>query len=310
MMIDHWAHFTEFCRYEKRAGGPDPHMALAAHFASSVPEREAFWRLGVYVAVYNVPTAMAIWNRWEPDDVFAHPNELEDWLREHWPFIATRRERRSVRRPQQLASCLYTIARWAMEGTMPASYHDAWAAADRLYAFGRYAKIKLLEATHRVLFLPDEQIPDLRPDGGWSPIEGLRLLYPDDELINESNPRLVNQLAETVRERAGVEGVALDRYEVQVLLCDYKQAWHGRQYPGRSQDSELEYAETVGQAFDVTEMFGARLELFPQEVLGEVRGWNGVRKELGSCLPEHGYVWSDFKFDYGNTLWLGAPCPA
>jgi len=102
--------------------------------------------------------------------------------------------------------------------------------------------------------------------------------------------------AQEVRQLAELRGLPLTMFETQVFLCDYKQAWKGRQYPGRSQDSELEYASAIAPHWGEDDTMPLlRDRLFPRQVLGEWNGWSHVRKELGRVLPQAGFTWSDFR---------------
>lgn len=324
-----WKFFGEFVRWETAVGGPDPHMATVAKMSEGHTWAERVWRAGCYIGVYNVPTAQALWERWpwaEACEVAREPLAFEGWLREHWEGIATRRERRSVRRPEQLGRFLREYATWAENlGERPwyrsgadrdpyGRYEEAWGDCQTVYALGRYVALKLLEFLRRYCDAPID-LPDLRPRGGWSPREGLSLLYPEylGELTgrdSETNLRLANSLTEEVKMRlAWDENLELDRYNLQVLLCDFKQSWTGRrQFPGRSLDSEIEYHRSVQQHWGLDDsMFSARAALFPSEALGEVQGWDHVRKELGHVLREWGYTWSDCIYSYTATSDLSNP---
>jgi hypothetical protein len=319
MNEQHLQQFLEFVEFEKAAGGPDPHMALAVEHVKDMPEADRWWMGGCYVGVYNFPTAARIhaevpWEtalEWDSSEWLA-------WLTEHWPGIATRRERRAVRSPEKLARYFAEYVEFAEAhlswgdalwgASRDANYEQLWAEAGRVYALGRYASIKLLEFLRRSLNAPLEQ-PDFRLDDGWSPVEGLKLLYSGD---GNGGPEYHKTLewaeakAREVRFLAGLRGFPLTMFETQVFLCDYKQAWNGRQYPGRSQDSELEYAAAIAPHWGADDtMVQLRDRLFPRQVLGEHGGWAHVRKELGKVLPEAGFTWTDFRFDYAETLRQG-----
>ncbi len=58
---DHIRWFKEFVKYEMMTGGPDPHMKAVVELSKDLPLKEKFWRAALYVGVYNVPSAEAIW---------------------------------------------------------------------------------------------------------------------------------------------------------------------------------------------------------------------------------------------------------
>jgi Alpha-glutamyl/putrescinyl thymine pyrophosphorylase clade 2 len=302
--------FAEFCRWEKAVGGPDPHMALAGELSAGSSPIDRAWQVGCYLACYNVPTGITLWTHWPYNRVSAEAELLEGWLREHWEGLAFRRERRAVRSPEKLARHLVSLAIWlsslgGREWVYTGNYEQAWRDADQIYGVGRYIKLKLLEALRRYTDV-SVQLTDLRASGGWSPREALCLLYPacSAELLGNDSKRnciVAERCAKQAQERlAEGYGIELDAYELQVLLCDYKQSYVGkRQFPGRSQDSEIAYYDKIADYWGLDDtMFQARARLFPHKTLGEICGWRQVREELGDVVSTWGYTWSDLQFDY------------
>ena len=98
-------------------------------------------------------------------------------------------------------------------------------------------------------------------------------------------------------------------YEMEALLCNFRQAVSGTFYPGRTIDSELEYHNIVQDHWGddpylgTFNMYDARYAALPWETLAEMSGgaWNGVRKDLFPLMRDEGIVWSDKEFRYGET---------
>lgn len=324
--VDHWKQLATFARYEILAGGPDPHMRLVGHMSRGCSWEERVWRAGCYIGVYNVPSAEAIWQSWPWSRVREEPNLLGSWLREHWAGIALRRERKKplTNSPEKLAQFLRDYAFWASYGLEAETfskgkelYEIIWEDARKQVKYlGRYSCFKLLEFLTRYCEIPME-MPDIRPIGGDFPRRTLDVLYPEYRggLGKGNDPETLRFVAQAVNgaiERlAREENLELGYYTFEVMLCDYRQSWEGkRQYPGRSQDSELDYRKAISDHWgegDRTEMFAVRREIFPHWALGEIQGWSGVRKELGHVLREQGYTWSDSLFDYARTTDLSQP---
>lgn len=295
--------FREFVYYEKAVGGPDPHMAIVQHLSRGVPQDEMLRRIGCYAATYNSPGAQFLWQ--------AAPRDgLEDWLGQVWP-VPTRRERRVMRRPEWMARFLMEYTAWSAtlpdkawftEPRMKDRYEAAWADITTVWSMGRYIAIKALELMNRTVLPGLLPAPDIRAKGGWSPRQGLALLFPaySEAFLGGDDPSTVSVVEQYARAASVVSGAELSMFETQVFLCDFKQSWVGkRQYPGRSIDSELEYwygLAARGMSFD--SLLEARRELFPEVSLGELNGWGGVRKELGHFIHETGETWSDLKYDY------------
>jgi len=249
----------------------------------------------------------------------ASGDRVRTWLEHSWDNVVLRRERQKpVGSPRKLAECLLSCAAWVQENgpRLPdaVSYDELWDMADEVKFFGRYSKMKFLECLRR-LDQVSHILPDLRSKGGWSPREGLALLYPEQaDLICYSGdgPDVIAQIEELARhanqELLLKHGVFLDTFEFQVLICDFKQVVvTKRQYPGRSLDSELTYWHKVANEdvipIHVAEaFFAARHHLFPEWALGEIQGWDGVRKELGKLYAETGVMWTDCVYDYAATV--------
>jgi len=317
--------FDEFCENETELGGPDPHMATIAEMSLGVTLPEMIWRAGCYIGVYNAPTSERLWQEYPWPRALEEPETVEPWLRTVWAGIETRRERRSVRRAEQLARFLTEYAAFAAsvsgrpwaDGTLvgQAAYDAAWVDVQTVYSLGRYVAIKILEVYARYAGLPDLRAYDIRPLGGWSPRQGLVMLYPHHRaaLMGDDSPthlKLANYLAAKVKDRLAGVGVATSWYNVQVLLCDAKQALVGeRQFPGRSLDSEIAYADSIAPFWGdrPTELWRARAALFPARALGEVAGWRRVRKELGIVARAYSYTWTDLTFNFPATTDLAHP---
>lgn len=322
---EHWRYFVEFCKWEQLSGGPDPHLVTTAELAKDQSWLERVWRGGCYAGVYNVPAGEFIWQAWPYTRVLQVSQlDLVGWLSERWLNIITRRERRCVRTPEQLGRFLFEYSRWMSSQLTEkdkfgryGNYDALWDDIGRVYTAGRYFKIKLLEYFHRACAL-EHAMPDIRPIGGENPRRAFALLMPEESatlLDRENSSKTIARIAELVvyaHQELLERHCALDNFRLQVLLCDYKQSYLGqRQYPGRSLDSEISYYEYVSRDnlgyAEQSEVYAARRKLFPLVGLGELRGWSGVRKELGTVLRRFEYTWSDQLYDYVNIGNLSKP---
>ena len=330
---DHWKGLAEFAKWEIWAGGPDPHMVLTAKIAENdkVDWSEKAWRGLCYIGTYVVPSACWIWKSWPWERVSKESKSLGEWIEENWKGIALRRERKCVRTPVKMTKYLNSAVDWlksriwdrewgsgwlggAWSGRQ--RYDVAWDSVQEIYGMGRYVGQKFLEYGNRYLNFGTE-VYDIRAKGGWSPRTALALLWPEKAgvLLGGDSPCelvIVDQCAGETKERLHSEfGLDLTFYQMQVCLCDYKQSYVGRrQFPGRSQDSEISYDNKIVPHWGglCLEMYVARKQLFPSQVLGELNGWDRVRKELGDCLTVYGYTWTDARYDYNRTK-ANLACP-
>lgn len=323
--VDHWQNFADFCRLEMAIGGPDPHMKLTAEMCriDKCDWDESAWRGLCYLGVYNVPTAEKIWMNWPFARASREPQLFLPWFTEHWQGITMRRERKSARSPIKMAKYFETASQWLSaaiakkklgQGWISGSDHPnalgryelAWEDMQTsIYSMGRYIGFKYLEYGIQYLQFPIE-LNDIRAKGGWSPRAMLAILWPDEAemLLGGESPEEISVAEECAKKTKEIVlrdyGVELSFYNLQVLLCDYKQCYVGkRQFPGRSQDSEIMYHKKIAPYWgEKTNMWQARSNIFPEKVLGEKNGWDFVREELGKVLYNYGYMWSDLTYDY------------
>ena len=322
-----WDYFAEYCRYETAAGGPDPHMKIPAEMARGCSWEERVWRGGCYVAVYNGAYPEVIWRAWPWERARdASQAEIEAWFKENWHRISVHVARRTARRPDWMAQYLHGYVDFVKRGfpfavgftvgeTPEQRYDRVWDAANEVPRLGRYVAIKLLEYLRLVGCARRSALHDLRARDGYSPRAMLALLWPEQpDLAIKRNDLPLLVLAEcygaVTRTRLSMDyGLELSMFEVQVLLCQFKQAYRGKQHPGRSTDSQLGLMRRVEREWpgEPTDFWRARAVLFPPETLGEIQGWDGRRRELEKVLPHHGYTWSDLLYDYKATTNLAEP---
>lgn len=292
--------FAAFASAELEAGGPDPQLAFMLRYADGRPLADRLWAAGAYCAVHCVPTAMLTLQRYPEPGVLLG---LERWLGRWWRNLPVRPEMKSARVVDKRARCLRDFSalavRWAE--APPSDYEHAWhdsIAAVKYY--GRYMAIKFVELARRILQEPALALPDLRARQAWSPRRTLGWFYPSARSVLDSDDVTSAALA-VVHEKASAllhalhkrHGVALSWFQLQVLLCEYREAWAGGFYPGGTHDEELVYYALAEPAFSTAlsrRFFQLRAELFPPAALGECGGWGGLRAERMRWLKREGQV--------------------
>lgn len=324
---DHRRFFAEFCWWEMKSGGPDSQLPTVAEMAKVDPnEDEQLWRALCYIGVYNVPYGEILWQHWSLAEAEHDPAALTKWLDQAYADkkIVTRMERRSARRSFQLDAYLTGARRFIRNDWQSlrqrcaaveplAAYEIVWDRVNKIPTVGRYAAIKLVEYLRRFHLLP-VSTPDIRPKDAWSPRHTLGYIFPDRGLGNRDNSPAALNLAhascvDAIDLLKSEFNVEIDMFQLQVLLCEYRESWEKKkQYPGRSLDSELGYARQAKAHWaNQTDIWRAREKLFPHHHLGELRGWEGPRAEMGSCLSLNHYTWSDLLFDYTSTTDMKKP---
>lgn len=283
--MSQWDKFAYFVKSELRAGGPDPQLDLLLHMGQKADAIETMWLIGCYGAHHCVPSAYAVWRGWRPHEV--HDPKFEQWLADHWGFLPVRPEMRSHRMVHKRARCLRDFADYALGESWRRSenFDTLWAESTKsvLY-YGRYMAIKVLEFMHRSI-RPDARSYNIQAAQAWSPRITLAQLFPEHELRltdrkdnSQTTVGIAEELANLTIERLRSYDVRLSHFQLQVLLCEYREACEGTFYPGAGHDEELTYAAQVGRGFLTDDLFHSRAALFLPEFLGEIGGWDGIRK--------------------------------
>lgn len=312
---EHFVHFAEFVKGVELAGGTTPHVAMTVQSMSRLDDPlEKLWFAGCYALTYNWPAAERLFLEVRPSEA---PGILP-WLEEHWDGLPLRKERKSVFRKTYFArsAAAYATFAWGMSGpaAWPETYTEAFDLFVRAnYCMGRYIAIRWLEVMRRAF--PDAcagwVMPSILSDGGQHSRKALALVYPGaaEALLGGNKP---HELAASDHAAATLKldleltyGLKTNFYEMQSLLCEFKQSALGRkQYPGKSIDTEMDYMTKVLEhwgTYTTTTFWDVRRECFPEWTLGELNGWDGVRPELGRVLADFGYTWSDAIYDWGAS---------
>jgi hypothetical protein len=300
----HLQKFEEFVKYKQAVGEPSPHMTLAGWLCQDpdepVPLEEVIWRAGLYGAPYSVLTSEAIWSFWPWEDSGFH----------------VRRERRMVHEPGRMIHCLQSWRTWCLSGEperllnvqqimSPQEAYDAWyGSIEGVMYFGRYITIRVVEFMRRYAGAKAE-LYDVRSIGGESPVRCLSLLFPEyeEELLVQKSAAAADSIANDLLDGLQDTMPAVGHYVLAALLCEYRVAYENRgQYPGRTIDQELEYLNGPKGAYwaDLydTALWSARQATIPNEALGELNDWGGIRHDLSQWLKDRGMVWTDTKWKY------------
>jgi Alpha-glutamyl/putrescinyl thymine pyrophosphorylase clade 2 len=313
----HVDRLAEFTQAKLLIGEPSPHLKLVVELSKDLTWEEKVWRAGCYAVPYSLTTAEAIWQIWPHDRVASEGvMELDEWIHVEWAGMHTRTERRCVRSANKFAESLISYWYWMhdqlpeviaianTQGNPKYQYEMFWESAARLYQFGRYINIRLLELLRRSVGIP-ATLPDIRGIGGWSPLRALTLFFPEEtKPLLRGHAPTAEILATRLLEELQGRRIPVDHYVLAAMLCEYREAYEDRhQYPGRTHDQEIEYLNGGTGAYWAvrgikSEIVAARRRIFPSQVLGERQGWSGVRHDLSRVLRDQEYVWQDLVWDY------------
>ena len=278
--------FEEFIRDELASGGPDPQiptiLALAAPELvapyTAEGQQERVWMAGCYCSHHCVPSAYAVYTSWTPEMVLERPGYFKNWLKDNWDYLPVRPEMRSHRMLEKRHECLSDFAWLATQHETLKSIEDFEIAYQYVIAnvkyFGRYMAIKFMEIGRQGGFL-SVKMPDMRARGGWSPRMAMSMLYPDDTQLadrndsSKSGDELMEQRSLETLAELRHRGIDLNFFQLQVLLCEFKEFVQETYYPGASLDEEIDYIKKAERRFNMAGVWEVRSELFKPEYLGE-----------------------------------------
>lgn len=297
-MPSHWPLFRKFIRAEKAVGGPDCQFTLMFSHVERIhgtldDERDMMWLIGCYGAHHCAMPAYEVWYNFDWRRALAEPKKLRAWLKEHWHALPVRREMRSHRMLDKRWKCLmdfaeFTRAKRFLRKHNP-TFDDMWTDSQKCIKFyGRYMSIKVLELMHRSI-RPDMPSYDIRAAHAWSPRAAMGLLYPKqaywlaDRKRNDVDTVMhVEEYGSRIYDDLHDHGIAVSPFELQGLLCNYKEMLYGRFYPGAGHDEDMEYMRVYAQDFDSKPWWTTRKRIFNHKYLGEIAGWDGLRKDEGA----------------------------
>ena len=286
-----WDTFAEFVETETKVFGPDCQLKLLVALGASQDDFERVWLNGCYGAHHCVPSGYAVWKEFRPNELAGNPYEQErlfEWLEDNWDALPVRPEMRSHRMVEKRWRCILDFAYYAISRKwMSGSYQEVWNDSIKSVSYyNRYMAIKYLELL-RMTVRPDLALGDLRARNAWSPRIGLALLFPgpigdvvgDREDNNDYAIELAEECAlEVLEELKSEYKIEISHFQLQVLLCNFREMLVGGFYPRAGHDEEMDYlklAEKLPYTKDVWEM---RSKLFPHHLLGEKNDWFGIQK--------------------------------
>lgn len=318
---EHLDNLAQFVKGVELSGGTTPHVTMAVAKMGEVTDPlEKLWFAGCYALTYNWPTAERIFLEYRPGEFDS--DDFLMWSAENWDGIFLRKERKAVYRKSffaESARSYVEFSQWLLvQDSWPTDYLEALEMfTSRCKYMGRYIGIRWMEVMRRAYGMP-WAMPDVRSDGGEHPRKALALLYPQDSVtLLGGNSKAEVAIADLVADRCLQDlrdyGLTLGYYDLQSLLCEYKQSVLGKKhYPGKSIDTEMDYFRKVydywgDEKSKESSFYSIREKAFPVWSRGESMGWNGVRKDLNEILVNHRITWSDLVYDYRATTDLSAP---
>lgn len=269
--LDKVRDLATFAKAHVSSGDIDPAYPVMRFIQQELfkTEEERLWASMVYVAYYNLTSAVTVW---------LHPERLGDKLP-----IAT--ERRGFRDHAKLWRHLEDLAwqaeaygdfrSWLLAGGE--TYRAVFQQIGLAWGNGRWACYKLSEILHTVHGWPFMAAPDMALKESSGPRAGLALFtgpLADDEL---------EPMAAKLDWMLEAHGIDLEPEQLETVLCDFHAMVDGRYYVGHDIDQQAEQAVEAEAAVRVL-IQRARVASFHPAYLAELNGrpWAVDRERCGA----------------------------
>ncbi len=285
-----WAPFCTFAKAHVESWDLDPMYPVLRRFYedAALPKEVALWRTMLYLTWYHIGTAEKAWNRWPEPAAFSAGDVT--------PY-ATGTERRcfrgNVKAGPHLAAFLAdtrgygSLSGWADAATSRGGKFG-WQVARMTFQQipygGQWSSYKLADLLKHVHGYPITA-NDIGVGGGGEtagPVPGMVKLTGADWKRCAADVGLQQELHDEAV-RCGVPFNGLDQLETS--LCDFNSLLKGGYYVGHDIDVQQEQLRDSGGG-----LLAARMATFEPKWLGEVGGWNGVRKPLKGLFKERGEI--------------------
>jgi hypothetical protein len=272
--------FTDFCRFAKGqidSGDLDPTYPVLRAFYDSeeLPEEIRLWRTLLYVTWYNLHSAEQAWT--------AHPEPREIRANYRLPTGTERRAFRGNDLAAHHVNHLLASAQragglrsWVLQGVGrgdKAGWDGVRTQFQSIPYGGPWSSYKwadLLKSVHRYPITAS----DIGVGGGGEtagPVPGLVRLtgLPWKRVSTDV------ELQQAVHDAAVARGVPFNGLDMlETACCDFNSLCKGSYYVGHDVDVQQEYLANCSEGLKA-----ARMKTFAPQYLGELGGWQGVRKE-------------------------------
>ncbi len=274
--------YLEFHQVQQYSTDMDPIYPVLKYIIDKtrIHREESIWLTFLYVAYYNIGSALLAFEK------YPTPELPSDLLK-----LPCATERRNHRTPENLKKHLtnYVDIYWWYDGFENWLLNDFcehpkmnWEITQeklqQVWGNGRWACYKTAEVLWKVNGL-NLEATDMGHAHSSGSRKGLELLYNNLPKGNTENEiKLLDTISDDLvlyMKRCGLE-VSIETAETS--LCDFNSLRKGKYYSGIDIDHMQEdLIKTPSVYTDLA--FEGRRKLIPNEYLGELNGWDGVRKE-------------------------------
>lgn len=194
----------------------------------------------------------------------------------------------------------YDTTKWFENGVL--SLEKAIKDVEKWYMFGRFSAFLFLE-TYATLMNTPVANTTIDWEHGDTATSGLLNLFGHDEFAADFDRKGILQVPvdkmdgylKKTAENVKLSGGDPNTTKIETSLCAYRKFYKGTRYNGYYLDRMLEelvwYRRERPQYIRVTEeLYSIRKTVFDSDLLGELHGWNGIRKENKKLYKEYGII--------------------
>lgn len=303
---DHFESLANLVRIYQEQGTPYIYAKTLVRAVSDLPELLRLRYYATFCAYYDLGAAFTTLEQNE------FPPPLS-WMEANWDYLRPlKKDRRTVNTPPKMHSCLESIKRWE-EGLAPRlrRYAAGWQTqaqahqkimdnAQEVHHFGRYISIRFAETVRRGLDLGAES-DNVFARGGSFIRSSVNMFYPNATLKPDTprNVALTEELAKNLIQRLEQKGLTVSPADLSATLCEYRQHCKGWFYPAKNIDEDLRGINRAQEfGTDVSRLLQARAEFIAPCYLGEIQGWDEVRKPIHKVFRDTGHLFDDFREKY------------
>tara|TARA_Y100000593_G_scaffold95131_1_gene200555 strand:- start:77717 stop:78631 length:915 start_codon:yes stop_codon:yes gene_type:complete len=293
--------FNDFCEFAKKqvySWDLDPmYPVLKEYYLSKgigLKTDKSIWMTFLYVAWYHIGSAVKSWRAWEDPSCFFSLSESQN--KSMSGMFNTGTERRLFRGrfkdfTQHVNSFISITGKeflnWVSDISSPCG-EEGWESLrkgfEKVKFNGPWASYKFADLMKHVHEF-DITANDIGVGGGSKsagPVVGMSIIT---ERGWEECARDVG-LQKKLLSESILNGVPFDGLDqMETALCDFNSLYKGKFYVGHDIDKQMEDLKYACATF-----WEARRKVIPQEYLGEVNGWFGVRGNLKKIYKTKGVI--------------------
>ncbi len=294
-------HYTIYHLAMQIIGDCDPQYPaldyIADRFELNIEQR--YWLSFLYQATYCAPTVFYIYNEF-PDYENVDIRRLENWWRHNKNQVLFQTDRAKVKNFDKFVPMFDSYRKMVgesqrdyFEGVIyrfpdkKTAYKELYKQCNTVYYVGRFSLFLWLESMHRLtglLIYPDTL--DLR--NADSCRNGLCYVLGKDEWVKNSITKehyiyLTTELNKIVDNLNKDYNLPIDHWSIETSLCAFKKLFWKKRYLGyyidRMQKETLLMEKNVPNGVCWQVLWDFRREYFNHQWLGEIQGWEGIRKD-------------------------------